>query len=314
MKTCSGISLQGVAVSLWIVISVLAPRPCNAASIEVAAGAWYQYPGGSVAYTYNVRDVLEDQAHDAIEDLLPFDDLFPVRLFEKAPDLYHRYFPQGHAGMALQELFTRTDALDFRDDCNFDPLVRPSGRIRILVSPLLNFSLMATPLEFKGSGMMDNSFIFLDVLFDPATAFDARLRLTHYDLAWFADLPPVASVGSWDVHTEVGLNVRIVDFHAGISQHATGFAASTSSTVPLPMLYLAAQIQDGGASALELEARGTRYGDDYCYDLMGRVKYRIAGPLHLAAGFRHLYVKLDINDIDAEGTFSGPFVETVLGF
>lgn len=296
------------------IILVLSCSTASAVTMEVAAGAWYQCPNGSVAYTYNVLDVMDDEAHDIVSGLLPFDDTFLERLHDNAHDLFHRYFPSTYVGRALDDLFTRTDELDFVDDCNFEPVLRPSGRVRILISPLVNFSFMATPLEFRESGDMRTSFYFLDVLFEPATEFDSRLRLTHYDVAWFADLSPIAIDDHWGLHTEAGLNVRIVDFYAGISQEATGLAASTSRTLPLPMLYLAVQFTDRDTAALEIEARGTRYSNDYVYDIIGRLRYRIAGPLHLAAGFRHLYVDLDINDLNSDGTFSGPFMETVLSF
>lgn len=297
----------------WMFI-LMSAFPAGAATIEIAAGVWHQSPNGSVAYTYNVLDVMGEQARDIVDDLLPFDGSFLERLSAGAPDLYHRDFSSTSAGRALSDLFTRTDKLDFTDDCSFEPAWRFSGRCRILVSPFMNFSFSATPLEFEGTGNLEDEFYFLDILFDPAMDFHSRLKLTHYDVAWFADLSPITVDHDMSLHTEIGLNVRIVDFHAGISQPDTGLSASTSSTVPLPMLYMAMQLADGDAMALEFEARGTRYSDDYVYDLTGRFRYHVTGPLHLSAGFRHLYVDLDIVDIDAEGTFSGPFVETVLIF
>ena len=304
-------SLSFFTALVFLLASVI---PAQAATIEVAAGAWYQSPNGSVAYTYNVLDILDDQAHDIVDDLLPFDNTFLERLHNDAHDLFHQYFPSTYTGRALNQLFTRTDELDFMDDCKFESRLRPSGRCRVLISPFMNFSFMATPLEFEGAGRLDTSFYFLDVLFEPATEFDSRLKLTHYDAAWFADLSPITIDRDRSIHTEIGLNVRLVEFYAGISQDATGLSASTSRTVPLPMLYLAIQIVDGDTMALEFEARGTRYSDDYIYDLIGRLNYHVTGPLHLSTGFRHLYVDLDINDINSEGTFSGPFMETMLRF
>jgi hypothetical protein len=112
----------------------------------------------------------------------------------------------------------------------------------------------------------------------------------------------------------VGLNVRIIDFHAQISQDYTGLAASAEYTVPLPMLYLAAQFKNKDAISIEAETRGVRYSSDYTYSLIGRVKIHIYKPLHLAAGYRLDYIRFSVHDIDSEGTFSGPFMETVLIF
>jgi hypothetical protein len=66
--------------------------------------------------------------------------------------------------------------------------------------------------------------------------------------------------------------------------------------------------------SIEAETRGLPYSGDYTYSLIGRVKVHIVGPLSLAAGYRHDYIKFDMHDIDSEGTFSGPFIETVLIF
>lgn len=314
MNHTSGKRHTPVWAALAFVMVILTPVRAPAVRVEIAAGAWQQAPRGSIAYTYNVLDLLQDQIEDTTGDLLPMDDRFLIDAHHRAHDLFHEAFPGSNPEDVLSTLTTRTDKLDFEDDCSFDPAVRPSGRIRVLISPYLNFSFMATPLNFKGTGTLETPFYFLDALFEPYTEFTSHLKLTHYDAAWFADLPEVPLGSDWSLHTETGLNMRMVYFHASISQEATGIAESFSSTVPLPMLYLGAQATHRNGFIMETEARGTRYSDDYAYDIIARLRYPIAGPLHLAAGFRHLYVDLDIDDIDSQGTFSGPFMETVLSF
>ncbi len=304
----------GLFAVLAVTILALTSGRAAATRVEISAGAWQQNPRGSIAYTYNVLDLLQDEIEDATGDLLPMDDTFLHLAFGRAHDLYERFFPGTAPDDVVDSLLTRTDKLDFEDDCSFEPVIRPSGRIRVLMSPLVNFSFMATPLRFEGTGSLGTSFTFLDTLFEPHTAFTSRLKLSHYDAAWFADYPQISLGSAWSLHTETGINLRMVYFHASISQPATGVGESISSTVPLPMLYLGAQLVHGGGFAVEAEARGMRYRDDYTYDIIGRIRHPIRGPLHLSAGYRHLYVDLDIDDIDAQGTFSGPFMETVLSF
>jgi hypothetical protein len=304
----------GIFAVLAITILTLTPGRALATRVEIAAGAWQQNPWGSIAYTYNVLDLLQDEIEDATGDLIPMDDAFLHQAFYRAHNLYDRFFPGIAPDDVVDSLLTRTDKLDFEDDCGFEPVLRPSGRIRVLIRPLVNFSFMATPLRFEGTGTLGTPFTFLDTLFEPSTAFRSRLKLSHYDVAWFAGYPRIPLGSAWHLHTETGINLRMVYFHASISQPTTGIAESISSTLPLPMLYLGAQLVHGGGFAVEAEARGTRYRDDYAYDIIGRIRHPIGGPLHLAAGYRHLYVDLDIDHIDAQGTFSGPFMETVLSF
>jgi hypothetical protein len=288
--------------------------PVQAAQLELGLGAWQQNPRGSVSYTYNVLDLLENQVENIANDLLPIESTFLDRLHSRAHDLFHETFPNANPEDVVNSMFTRTDTLDFDDDALYDPVVRPVGRLKILISPFLNFSFMATPMEFKGTGDKDLVFTFLGVTFVSNQKFESQLRLTHYDLAYYVDIPEFSAGQTWKLHTEAGFNVRIVDFHTQISQDYTGLAASASYIVPLPMLYLAAQLKNKDAISIEAETRGLRYSGDYTYSLIGRVKVHIVGPLSLAAGYRHDYIKFDVHDIDSEGTFSGSFIETVLIF
>ena len=202
----------------------------------------------------------------------------------------------------------------FRMDTNYDPVIRSTGRLTIRVSPFVNFSFMATPLEFEGPGKKNLDFNFLGVTFVSAQTFESKLRLTHYDLAYFIDLPDLSAEKNWKLNTEVGVNARIVDFYAQISQKYTNLSASANHIVPLPMLYLAAQLRNKDGISIEAESRGLRYRNDYTYSLIGQIRMHITGPLHLAAGYRLDYIKFKAHDIVSEGIFQGPFMETILIF
>jgi hypothetical protein len=301
--------------SFILALMLLASRiPLHAAEIEVAVGAWQQNPRGSVSYTYNVLDIATKTADGIVHDLVPFDNHLIKQLHNDMEDLIGTLFPGTDANGVIDKIFTRTDTLDFDDDAYYDPIVRPTGRVKIMVSPFLNFYLMATPIEFEGSGEKALNFTFLGVTFTSNVPFESRLKLTHYDFAYYIDIPDFSAGQAWEFHTDAGLNLRIVDFYAEISQGNTGLAASAEYTVPLPMLYLAAQLKNKGGFSIEAETRGVRYSSDYTYSLIGRVKFHIYKSLHLAAGYRLDYITFSVHDIDSEGTFSGPFMETVLIF
>jgi outer membrane protein len=108
---------------------------------------------------------------------------------------------------------------------------------------------------------------------------------------------------------ELGLNVRVVDFEAEVRQPSTGLSDSESITLPLPMLYVGAQLDPVEWLALEAEFRGITFDNDHMYDLIGRVKFRPKGPLFIAAGWRLQDVDIEEDDVRADVSFSGPFVE-----
>lgn len=288
--------------------------PIQAATFEFGVGGWQQIPKGSVSYTYNVADIAINTTQGVVHDLFPLTDNLLDQLSGRMNKVIGDVIPGADPDGVLEKIFTRTDTLDFQDDCRYDPVIRPTGRLKIQVSPYLNFYIMATPIVFDGPGQADLDFNFMGVTFISGQPFESKLRLTHFDVAYFIDLPYQSMGKNWELHTDVGLNARIVDFYAAISQDATDLSASADYVVPLPMLYLSAQLKNENTFSIEAEARGLRYSGDYTYSLIGRMRMHISGPLHLAAGYRHDYIKLDVHDIDSEGTFYGPFMETVLIF
>lgn len=113
---------------------------------------------------------------------------------------------------------------------------------------------------------------------------------------------------------EVGLNVRIMDWQAEINQPSTGISESKSLTLPVPMIYLGAQLKPVKYLSLEAEARGIAYSSNHYYDLIGRIKVQPIGPVFIAGGYRYEDVKIDQSDIKANITFKGPFLELGIAF
>jgi hypothetical protein len=319
MRNCP---MPGIAAGVGIfLISLLASllaggfSQARGATFEIGLGGWQQTPTGYVAYTYNVADVATDTAEGVVHDIFPCLD---TNLFEKLKDRINEgisdLIPSADPEATLNAMFTRTDTLDFQDDCNFGTKVQPMGRMKINVSPFVNFSFMATPLEFDGEGMKNLSFVFMDVTFAADHPFSSKIRLTHYDMAYFIDFPEASITTNWKLHADLGLNVRVVDFYAEVSQPYSGLTAHTDYLVPLPMFYFAAQVRDKKSLCFETEARFTFYRHNYTYSVLGRMRAHIKGPLYLAAGFRQDYITFDIKDIKTDTTISGPFIETVLVF
>ncbi|WP_300667300.1 TIGR04219 family outer membrane beta-barrel protein [Desulfoluna sp.] len=191
-----------------------------------------------------------------------------------------------------------------------DREVFPAARLRVelpLVIP--NVYLMATPMKFEGnlSGDFD---------FGPDHSFgagaDTKLTINQYDAALFYGVPLLGLATLGRVGIDVGLNLRMIDLAAEMTSDSDSHREST--TVPVPLLFVAAQLNLLGGFALEAEVRGLDVGYARVISAIGRVKYNTLGPLFVAAGYRHEEVAVDEDDFDVDITFAGPFAEVGFSF
>ncbi len=190
------------------------------------------------------------------------------------------------------------------------------GRAKVDL-PLLNLYFMVTPVKFEGQGTKVVNFTFGGKTFSANLPFDAELQLDQYDIGLYWGLPlfntasKVVSAGQVGLNLEFGLDVKVVDLKARITQGS--LSEEKSYTVPVPMLYVGVGI-DIWKLALEGEARGISYDGSYFYDLIGRVKliplkFPLGGKVFLEGGYRYQKIKLDdVEDITGSLEITGPFV------
>ena len=135
------------------------------------------------------------------------------------------------------------------------------------------------------------------------------MNLDHYDVALYYGIPflQIATLGKLNV--EAGLNVRMFDLKAEIEQPSTGLSESKSLFLPVPMLYLGAQLKPVKYFSIEVEARGIAYNSNYYYDLIGSLKVKPYGPVFIAGGYRYEQLKIDQSEVDLKITLGGPFLE-----
>jgi outer membrane protein len=220
--------------------------------------------------------------------------------------------PQGD--LSFEEI-TSDDILDLEKDLNYDRETRIMGRLKIDMPLLIpNIYLMATPMEFEGTGKKSVDFNFGDVIFQGDVDFESKLTLHHIDIALYYGLPFIKKATLDTFNIDVGLNVRVLYLKAQIAQQATGLKESESFTFPIPMAYIAAQLRPIDRVAVEAEARGIAYGDDHIYSLIGRLKIKLFGPLFGAVGYRYDTINIDKEDIDVDIEFRGPFGEVGFQF
>jgi len=218
--------------------------------------------------------------------------------------------PQGY--LAYKSI-TVGDELDLERDCNYDDETRFTGRLKIDMPLFLpNIYLMATPMEFDGTGSKTVEFTFGDYIFEADVPFYSKITLDHYDVGFYYGIPFIKTLSAETVNIDIGLNVRIYDFEVEIKQDT--IEESEDFTLPVPMVYLALQIKPVDKLAIEAEARGISYSGNQVYSLIGRVKFNIFGPVFAAAGYRYDKLKIDEEDVDVDIDFSGPFIEAGFKF
>jgi outer membrane protein len=142
--------------------------------------------------------------------------------------------------------------------------------------------------------------------------FDSEVTLNNYDIALYYGIPFLKTASLGKVNVDVGINVRIYDFQAKISQGI--LEESESFTFPVPMVFLAAQLKPIDIFAVEAEVRGISYDENQVYSLIGRLKVKVFGPLFAAGGYRYDKIKFDTEDVEADITLSGPFIEAGFAF
>lgn len=223
---------------------------------------------------------------------------------------------QGISGdIAYKPLNSVTDTIDLETDMGYDDETKMTGRVRIdmpLVVP--NIYVMYTPMEFEGTGQKNVNFKFGDYNFAGSVPYTSRVSLDHVDVALFYSIPFLELVSLDSLNIDLGLNLKVADVEARITQPTTSLDEDESYTLPIPMVFAAVQVRPIDLIAFEAEARGIAYSGNHLYNLVGRVKLKPLGPFFVACGYRYDSIKLDEKDVLLDATVKGIFAEAGLEF
>lgn len=221
---------------------------------------------------------------------------------------------QGPSGTLGYKALVSDDFLDVERDLKYDDETRISARLSIDMPLFLpNIYLMATPMEFSATGEKAGGFKFGDITFDPGT-FSSETVLDNIDIGLYYGVPLLETASLERFNIDFGLNVRIYDYELTIRQDSSGRNDSDTGTLPIPMVFLAAQFRPIERLSFEAEGRGISFSGNEVYSIIGRVKVKIAGPLFAAGGYRYEKVQLDEQDVAVDIEFSGPFLEAGFSF
>ncbi|MGC1454277.1 MAG: TIGR04219 family outer membrane beta-barrel protein [Nitrospirota bacterium] len=208
--------------------------------------------------------------------------------------------------------------IDLKDDLNLGRETKPFVRIRAELPLILpNIYLMATPMQFKGSGTLTRSISYNNQQFAIGAPVDSKLKLDHYDLALFYPIPVLKTATGGKLNIDLGLNARKIDFEGTITGPNLALVTTSASktlSIYVPMIFAAVQVKPIDAFSIEAEVRGIAYSNSHYYDYIGRLRVNPIPLVFIAAGYRAETIKIDQSDVKADIKFGGPFVEAGLHF
>lgn len=220
--------------------------------------------------------------------------------------------PSGYVAYTLGPV-SIDDRIDLETDAGYDDETTINARVKIDLPLFIpNIYVMATPMEFDGTGSKILPFEYGGQTFDATTNFYSKVVLDHYDVALFWGIPMLKTATLNKLDIEWGLNIRFIDFEGTVTGEV-GTVPTTETkqeTLVIPMVYVGVEFGLLKSVAAQVEARGLAIGDSSYYDYIARVKYKpFTGPLFIAAGYRFEDIDIDEEEIRAEMEFGGPFVE-----
>ena len=227
------------------------------------------------------------------------------------------YWQQTPSGNLSYKALTPADQLDLKNDLYYDTQNKPFARAKIELPLILpNIYLMATPMNFEGSGPISRSvpINFGDKTFVANVPIDSKLKLDHYDLALYYPIPLLKTATLNTLSIELGLNARYIDFEGTLTQSTTNQTSSKSRSLYIPMIYAGIIVKPMDLFSIEVEARGIASGANHYYDYIGRLKVNPIPLVFIGAGYRSETLKIDDSGILADIKFAGPFVEVGLKF
>lgn len=206
------------------------------------------------------------------------------------------------------------DTLDVEDDLKYDGKWNLAGRLKVDFPIIPGIYLMAAPMEFDGDGQLSEDFSFGDQTITQGIPFYSKVTLNQYDIGLYYGIPGLKAVTLDKLNVDIGINARIIEAKAEMKQAGTNIIISKSETLPLPLVYLAAQFQPVERIGLDVEARGMAIGDNRVCSLIGRLRVKVFGPVFAAGGYRYDKVEIDESDVIIDTQFQGPFAEAGLTF
>jgi outer membrane protein len=202
--------------------------------------------------------------------------------------------------------------VDLEDDLDFDDKTKVMAEAAVQLG---SFRLSAgyLPLDFDGTSTLTRNIVFENQNFAAGTTVKGTLDVDLYDLAlaWH-----IVNIDDAPVRFQFGpeLSVKILDGEVSVVDQTTGIREEVSGTVPVPTIGARARVGLGDFFALigrvgYLEVSGNSF-----LDADAQVEFSPLPFVGVFAGYRHLDLDIDEDDLIIDATFAGPYAGAFLRF
>ncbi|WP_456400091.1 TIGR04219 family outer membrane beta-barrel protein [Persephonella sp.] len=175
-----------------------------------------------------------------------------------------------------------------------------------------NIAVQYVKKEFTGNGRISKVFRYGNQVVVIGDNIYTNVKLDHYDITLFYNLPFVglASAGMLDV--EVGLNVRVIDLKAHVKTSNVDETASVNA--PIPMVYGAIEVSPVNLISILFEGRAIAFSGHSYMDLNGELRIKpitvpMAVDFFIGLGYRYERLKLDdLDDVSTDLKITQPYI------
>lgn len=218
--------------------------------------------------------------------------------------------PEGDVAVSTSDLAGTT--LDIDDDLGIDD---DADYFVEAALHLGSFRLFAAylPLSFSGNSVLTENINFNGETFVLGSRVDSEVDLDIYEagVAWY-----LVNVDDAPVRVQFGpeLAVKYVDVHVEMQESEAGLNESESIGVPVPTLGARARVAIGDYLGVVGRVGYMEYDDNSFLDVDAQVEFTPLPLVGLFAGYRHMDIDVDENDLFIDATFAGPYAGAMVRF
>ncbi len=172
----------------------------------------------------------------------------------------------------------------------------------------------AVQVDYEGTATLSRDIEFADMVFSASEDILTTLEYTMLDVGYQYD---ILDFENWVAGFSLGLGVQLkyIEGEATIESRTTGMSEDESFEVPLPLISMGLHVGIV-ADLLEVNVRaaGIKYDDNYVLDARGELLFTPFPLLAIGAGYRHVEVEVEVQDVDFRVQQTGPYATLQLSF
>lgn len=174
-----------------------------------------------------------------------------------------------------------------------------------------NIRIGSTSMNLNGSGTATKSFTFNNVTFNQAFTTATTINLDHTEVALYYEIIDVG------VDFDLGLNVKIFDGEATLTENTTPNTTTQKLDFAIPMLYASLNVPlPLTGLSIGVEGSVISYDGNSLTDYLARIRYTSDFNLGIEAGIREFDLTIEDTTDQTYGNInvSGPYVSLFLYF